>query len=122
VRDVTDDHGLTGVVTALHISKLYVQFRLELIMSSISRRFAPFVVAGAAALAVAVAPTASAEAPDPHLTCVYQSEGNSQCESPGNAQLTSSPQDVPNTQQYPYLFGGPLLVFHHGGGHGMGGR
>jgi uncharacterized protein (DUF697 family) len=122
VTDVTDQVGLRGLVTALHISKLYVQFRLEFIMSNTFRRFAPFVVAGAAALAIAAAPAASAEASEPHLACVYQSEGNSQCESPGNAQLTATPQTVPNTQQYPFLFGGPLLVFHHGGGHGMGTR
>ena len=63
------------------------------------------------------APAASAAASDPHLACIYQGEGNSQCESPGNAQFTATPHDVPYPQQYPFLFGGPLLVFHHDGGH-----
>jgi hypothetical protein len=101
----------------LNISKLYVQFRLEFIMIITARRFAPFVLAGAAALTIVAAPAASAAVSDPHLACVYQSEGNSQCQSPGNAQLTATPQTVTNPQQYPFLFGGPLLVFHHGGNH-----
>jgi len=66
---------------------------------------------------IVAAPAASAAVSDPHLACVYQSEGNSQCQSPGNAQLTATPQTVTNPQQYPFLFGGPLLVFHHGGNH-----
>ena len=82
-----------------------------------SRRLAPVALAGAAALAIFAAPAASAAASDPHLACIYQGEGNSQCESPGNAQFTATPHDVPYPQQYPFLFGGPLLVFHHHGGH-----
>lgn len=89
-------------------------------MTSTSRRLAPAVLASAAALAIIAAPTAVA-ADNTHLACVYQSAGNSQCESPGNAQLTATPQDMPYPQQYPYLLGGPLLIFHHGGSHGMGG-
>jgi hypothetical protein len=88
------------------------------IMKRSARRLAPFVLAGAAAVAIAAAPVASA-ADDPHLQCTYQGDGNSQCESPGNAQLTASPPDV-QSGPYPFLFGGPVLI-HHLGGHGMGG-
>ena len=81
-------------------------------------RTAPFLLAGAAAVAIAAAPVAAA-ADNPHLQCTYQGDGNSQCESPGNAQLTASPPDVQYGPQYPYFFAGPILI-HHVGGHGMG--
>jgi hypothetical protein len=84
------------------------------------RRVAPFVLAGTAAVAIAAAPVATA-ADNPHLQCTYQGDGNSQCESPGNAQLTASPPDVQYGPQYPFLFGGPILL-HHLGGHGMSGH
>ena len=67
--------------------------------------------------ALLVAPVASA-ADDPHMVCTYVSDGNSQCETPGNAQLTASPGDVPYPTLYPFLLGGGL-IFHDGGGHGM---
>jgi hypothetical protein len=87
------------------------------------RRLAPFVLAGTAAVAIAAAPVAAA-ADDPHLQCSYQGDGNSQCESPGNAQLTATPPDVQYGPQYPYFFGGPIVLHHIGGigGHGMGGH
>lgn len=90
-------------------------------MSIAYRRFAPAFLAGAAALAIIAAPAASA-ANDTHLSCAYQSTGNSVCESPGNVQLTATPQYVPYEQQYPYLYGGPIFIHHFGGGHGMGGH
>ena len=89
------------------------------IMKRSARRLAPLALAGAAVAAIAAAPVASA-ADDPHLQCTYQGGGNSQCESPGNAQLTASPPAVTYGPQYPILFGGPILI-HHFGGHGMGG-
>ncbi|WP_431232497.1 hypothetical protein ACQ856_24080 [Mycolicibacterium psychrotolerans] len=67
--------------------------------------------------AVVTAPVAAA-ADDPHMVCTVVSDGNSQCETPGNAQLTASPQDVPYPTLYPFLLGGGL-IFHNGTGHGM---
>ncbi len=69
------------------------------------------------AAAVVSAPVAAA-ADDPHLVCTYQSQGNSQCETPGNAQLSASPQDVPYPTLYPFLLDGGLL-FHNAPNHGM---
>ncbi|MBB3604380.1 hypothetical protein FHT40_004058 [Mycolicibacterium sp. BK556] len=74
-------------------------------------------LAGGVAMAIAAAPVAAA-AGDPHLVCTAVSDGNTACETPGNAQLTSSPPDVPYPSLYPFLFGGGL-IFHDGGGHGM---
>lgn len=85
------------------------------IMKWSARRLAPLALAGTAAVAIAAAPVATA-ADDPHLQCTYQGDGNSQCESPGNAQLTASPPYVQYGPQYPFLFGGPVLL-HHMGGH-----
>ncbi|WP_179475010.1 hypothetical protein [Mycolicibacterium vinylchloridicum] len=72
----------------------------------------------AAGVSIAIAAPAAAAAGDPHLVCTAVSDGNSQCETPGNAQLTASPQDVPYPTLYPFLLGGGL-IFHNGGGHGM---
>jgi hypothetical protein len=83
-------------------------------MKNTTRRIAPFLFAGTAALAIGVAPAAAAET---HLDCVYQGTGNSQCESPGNAQLTATPPNVSYPQQYPFLLDGPILL-HHFGAHG----
>lgn len=79
-------------------------------------RLAAGLLAGAVAMAIAAAPIAAA-AGDPHLVCTAVSDGNTQCETPGNAQLTSSPPDVPYPSLYPFLLGG--LIFHNDGGHGM---
>lgn len=90
-------------------------------MKTITRRVAPLLCAGAAALAVSAAPVAAADA---HLECVYQGTGTSQCESPGNAQLTATPPDVSYPDEYPFLLDGPIVIHHfgehggHGGGHG----
>jgi hypothetical protein len=80
---------------------------------SIILRVAPLLAAGAAA-AIISAPAAMAS--DNHLNCTYVSEGNSQCETPGNVQLSATPPVVSYPQQYPFLYGGGL-IFHHGGGH-----
>ncbi len=76
----------------------------------------------AAAAAIAVAPAASAET---HLQCTNPSANNTQCETPGNVQLNSSPGVVTYQQPYPYLYG-PVIGFGLGGhgiggGHGLGG-
>ncbi len=70
------------------------------------------------AAALLAAPVASA-ADDPHMVCTTVSDGNSQCETPGNAQLTASPQDVPYPTLYPFLFGDGLIFHNNGHGHGM---
>ena len=80
-------------------------------------RIAAGLLAAAIAAAIAAAPVAAA-ADDPHMVCTYVSDGNSQCETPGNAQLTASPQDVPYPTLYPFLLGGGL-IFHNSPGHGM---
>lgn len=84
---------------------------------SIKLRLAAGLLGSGIAAAVMAAPVASA-ADDPHMVCTVVSDGNSQCETPGNAQLTASPQDVQYPTLYPFLLGGGL-IFHNGGGHGM---
>jgi hypothetical protein len=81
-------------------------------MSVKIRALAPLLTFGAAA-AVLAAPVASA-ADEPHLVCTYASEGNSQCETPGNAQLTASPPPVQYPSMYPFLYGN-VVVLHHNG-------
>lgn len=68
---------------------------------------APLLVAGAGAVAIAVAPLAEA-AP----TCTTTGLA-SLCESDGNAQLSATPPSVDYQAQYPFF--GDVLVFHHGG-------
>ena len=69
---------------------------------------AALLAAGAAAVAISAAPTATAEA-----TIV---------QSPGNAQITAQPGGVASEQaaQQQQPFGGDMggLLFHHGGPHG----
>lgn len=74
---------------------------------------------GAAAVAIAVAPVASA-ADNPHLVCTYQAPGDSQCDTPGNAQIDAAPQAVPYESLYPYVLGDILV--HHVPDAGMGGH
>jgi hypothetical protein len=69
----------------------------------------PLLIAGASAVAIAVAPLAEA-AP----TCTSTGLA-SVCESDGNAQISATPPPVDYQAQYPF-FGG-LLLFHHGGRH-----
>ena len=84
---------------------------------AITVRFAAGLLATGIAAAISAAPVAAA-ASDPHLVCTAVSDGNTACETPGNAQLTSSPPNVPYPSLYPFLLGGGL-IFHNGGGHGM---
>ena len=84
---------------------------------TLSFRLAAGVLVTGIAAAVAAAPVAAA-ADDPHMVCTYVSDGNSQCETPGNSQLTASPQDVPYPTLYPFLVG-PTLILHDGPNHGM---
>jgi uncharacterized membrane protein len=82
------------------------------------RLVAPMLAAAGAAAAIAAAPMAAAS--DNHLACTSTSQGNSQCETPGNVQLSATPPVVSYPQQYPYFyggFGGPIIVNHGGGGH-----
>lgn len=88
-------------------------------MSIVPRWVAPLMIAGAAAVAVAVAPTAAA-ADEPHLVCTYSSTDNSQCETPGNSQLVATPPDVTYQEQYPYVLGAIVVPGMHG--HGVGGH
>jgi hypothetical protein len=69
----------------------------------------PLLVAGATAVAIAVAPLAEA-AP----TCT-SSGSASLCQTEGNAQLTATPPPVNYQAQYPFF--GNVLLFHHGGRH-----
>jgi len=94
----------------LHISKLYVQFLEGVSAMSITFRHLIPLATGAAAVAIAVAPIASA-ADDPHLVCTYQAPGNSQCDTPGNAQIDAAPQAVPYESLYPVVLG-DILVHH----------
>jgi hypothetical protein len=60
-----------------------------------ARRFVPFLIAGGAAAAIAVAPSASAD----QLSCT--DVGNAtQCSSPGNSQITAN---APVVQQPPQV-------------------
>ena len=64
-------------------------------------------VAGASAVAIAVAPLAEAA---PSCTSTGAA---SVCESEGNAQITATPPPVDYQAQYPCF--GDALLFHHGG-------
>jgi hypothetical protein len=67
----------------------------------------PLLVAGASAVAIAVAPLAQA-AP----TCTDTGTA-SVCESAGNAQINATPPPVDYQSAYPFF--GNVLIFHHGG-------
>lgn len=67
----------------------------------------PLLVAGASAVAIAVAPLAAA-AP----TCTSTGSA-SLCQTAGNAQVTATPPQVDYGMQYPFF--GNVLLFHHGG-------
>lgn len=67
----------------------------------------PLLVAGASAVAIAVAPLAEA-AP----SCTFTGSA-SVCESDGNAQVSVTPPPVDFQNQYPFF--GNVLIFHHGG-------
>jgi hypothetical protein len=78
------------------------------------RLVAPLLAAGAAA-AIVAAPAAVAET---HLDCANLTSDSTQCESPGNVQLSSSPPNV-DYPQYPFLYGG---LIDHGFDQGYGGE
>lgn len=80
---------------------------------------APALLAAAAAGSIALAPIALAETTQPP-SCTTLSGSSTQCQTPGNVQLTATPPYVPYQQQYPY-FGGVVILDHHGGG-GFGGH
>jgi hypothetical protein len=79
---------------------------------------APVLFAAAAAGSIAFAPSALAETTGP--TCTTLSSSSTQCQTPGNVQLTATPPYVNYQQQYPYF--GDLVILNHHGGHGMGGH
>jgi hypothetical protein len=79
---------------------------------------APALLAAAVAGSIAFAPSALAENSGP--TCTTLSSSSTQCQTPGNVQLTATPPYVPYQQQYPYL--GNLVILDHHGGHGRGGH
>jgi hypothetical protein len=67
----------------------------------------PLLVAGASAVAIAVAPLAEAA---PSCTSTGLA---SVCESDGNAQISATPPPIDYQTQYPFF--GDVLLFHHGG-------
>jgi hypothetical protein len=67
----------------------------------------PLLVAGATAVAIAIAPLAEA-AP----TCTSTGAA-SLCQTAGNAQITATPPPIDYQAQYPFF--GDVLIFHHGG-------
>jgi len=69
----------------------------------------PLLVAGASAVAIAVAPLAEAA---PSCTSTGLA---SVCESAGNAQISATPPPIDYQAQYPFF--GDVLLFHHGGRH-----
>ena len=71
----------------------------------------PLIVAGAAAAAIAAAPTAFAQ------SCDYIGAGQTQCQSPGNVQINDSPGPVQYSPLYPYWEGD---YYGHGGGFSTG--
>jgi hypothetical protein len=80
---------------------------------------APALLVAAAAGSIALAPIALAETTR-QPSCTTLSNSSTQCQTPGNVQLTATPPYVPYQQQYPY-FGGVVILDHHGRG-GLGGH
>ncbi len=78
---------------------------------------APVLVAAAAGLSLTVAPLAAASATAQPPECTDISTSSTQCQTPGNVQLTATPPNVPYQQQFPY-FGGIVVLDHHGQGGG----
>jgi hypothetical protein len=93
--------------------------RIELMSS------ASLLAAGAAAVAIVAAPTAAAAVPASTQPMCTATATASECQSPGNVQISATP---PPADYYPYyLHGGvPVLLgshgFHGGGFHGGGHR
>jgi hypothetical protein len=73
---------------------------------TIKRRYlTPTLLAVAAAASIAAAPSALAE-----QSCNYLSANSTVCQSPGNAQVVSSPPPV-QYPQYPF-FGSNVIILH----------
>ena len=71
---------------------------------------APLLAAGVAAVAIAVAPSASAA---PNAPTCSDGCGSTQCQSTGNVQIYTAPQAMPPTNPTNSTFG-PLLGYHAG--------
>jgi hypothetical protein len=96
------------------------RFRQETYIVNIKKSFmAPALLAAAAAGSIAFAPAALAADTGQPPNCTTLSSSSTQCQTPGNVQITATPPGVPYAQQYPY-FGGFVILDH--GGHGMGGH
>jgi len=79
---------------------------------TMKRRYLPpmLLAAAAAAASIATAPAALAD-----QSCTFSSANSTVCQTPGNAQIVSTP---PPVQYAPFPFyGGSVLIFHHGGRH-----
>jgi hypothetical protein len=75
---------------------------------TIKRRYLPpMLLAVAAAASIAAAPSALAE-----QSCTYLSANSTVCQSPGNAQVVSSPPPVQYVQPFPF-FGNNVIILHH---------
>jgi hypothetical protein len=92
-------------------------------MSITKSLIAPVLFAAVAAGSIALAPSALAEGAGQPPSCTTLSGSSTQCQTPGNVQLTATPPYVPYEQQYPY-FGNLVILDHHGNGNhgGHGGR
>jgi hypothetical protein len=80
---------------------------------------APALSAAVAAVSLAFAPLALAAGTGQPPACTDLSSDSTQCQTPGNVQLTATPPDVPYQQQFPY-FGNIVILDHHGPGMGGG--
>jgi hypothetical protein len=79
----------------------------ELTMTIKRRHLAPTLLAVAAAASIVSAPSALAE-----QSCTSLSANSTVCQSPGNAQIVSSPPPVQYAPQYPF-FGNNVIILHH---------
>jgi hypothetical protein len=61
-----------------------------------------FLAAGAAAAAIAAAPTAFADPAPVGQSCVYLGVSETQCQTPGNVQINDDPAYVQYAPQYGY--------------------
>ena len=82
---------------------------------------ASILATGAASVAIAAAPTASAAPIAGAQSCSVVGNGGTECQSPGNVQINDSPPPVENFDPYGPFFlglgGGYGGGFHGGGGH-----
>jgi hypothetical protein len=73
--------------------------------------------AAATSASLALAPLALAAGTGQAPACTDLSSDSTQCQTPGNVQLTATPPDVPYQQQFPY-FGNIVILDHRGPGGG----